>query len=165
MIATGPLWEQYGLHTLLFRNCLMGLTDTEARTRPNESTNSVAFIAGHLVESRAWMARYLGGVCPAPFDGRLEHATSIDQVGELPTLKDIESAWKDVDAVIGDRRGQLRDADWLAQSPQRFPGVADTILGGFGFLLHHEAYHIGQLGLLRRFLGHPAMGYRGAPSH
>jgi hypothetical protein len=28
------------------------------------------------------------------------------------------------------------------------------------FLLHHEAYHIGQLALLRRYTGSPAMSYR-----
>ncbi|MBM4185976.1 MAG: DinB family protein [Gemmatimonadetes bacterium] len=160
MTGAETLWGLVGLNSALFRNCLVGLTEEQARTRPNGSTNSVAFVAGHLVESRAWTVRYLGGICASPFDGVLEHATSIEQVTTIPSLAAIESAWDRVTEAIEARRGTMGSEDWSARSSQRFPGVAETRLGGFGFLVHHEAYHLGQLALLRRFFGHPAMSYR-----
>ncbi|MGB7490782.1 MAG: hypothetical protein WBN62_10660 [Thermoanaerobaculia bacterium] len=38
-----------------------------------------------------------------------------------------------------------------------FPFEDPSMAGGIGFLLHHEAYHIGQLALLRKFHRLPAM--------
>ena len=89
--ALAPLADLFRLNTRLFTNTLVGLTDDQAQRRPNETTNSVSFIAGHLVETRAWMARYLGGEEPAPFGGVLEHAAAIEDIPVLPTLADIRT--------------------------------------------------------------------------
>lgn len=152
--------EVFALNTKLFANCLVDLTEVQARARPNTTTNSIAFIAGHLVETRAWTCRYLGGECRPPFGGLLEHATSIDQIPELPSLAEIRAGWDVVTAGMTDRLEAMTEADWSAPSSQRFPGGSNTTLGGVSFLLHHESYHIGQLAFLRRFWGLPAMSYR-----
>jgi uncharacterized damage-inducible protein DinB len=34
-----------------------------------------------------------------------------------------------------------------------------SVAAGLAFLLTHEGYHIGQMALLRKYLGHPAMAY------
>jgi len=33
-------------------------------------------------------------------------------------------------------------------------------MGGIAFAVQHESYHLGQIALLRRALGHPPMSYR-----
>lgn len=152
--------DLFRLNTTLFVNCLVDLTDSQARTRPNGTTNSVAFIAGHLVETRAWTCRYLGAPCPPPFGGALEHATGIDQIAELPSLEAIRTGWAEVSGLLVGRLAGMEPDRWDAPSSQRFPGVAGTVLGGVAFLAQHESYHIGQLALLRKFLGFPAMAYR-----
>lgn len=50
-------------------------------------------------------------------------------------------------------------AELNAPSSQRFPVDLPTVHGGLGFLLQHESYHIGQLALLRKYFGYPAMRY------
>jgi len=45
-------------------------------------------------------------------------------------------------------------------APQRFPIDDETVLGEIAFLVQHDSYHIGQVALLRRQLGLPAMRYR-----
>ena len=51
-------------------------------------------------------------------------------------------------------RFETLESDSLSDPPLEvdfvFPFEDTTLLGGIGFLLHHEAYHIGQLALLRR---------------
>jgi hypothetical protein len=158
--SAAPLIAVFGLNTTLFRNCLADLPEARAVLRPNEHTNSVAFIAGHLVETRAWMARYVGLDCPPPFGGVLEHATSIDQIPVLPSLEAIRAGWDDVSSQVVGRLGSMTSADLTAESSQRFPGVSNTVLGGIAFLMQHESYHIGQLAYLRKFFGLPAMSYR-----
>jgi len=158
--ALAPLAEIFGLNTRLFVNTLADLDEADAAARPTQRTNSVAFIAGHLVETRAWMGRYLGLDTPAPFGGDLEHATGIDQVKTMPRLAAIRPAWQEVSGRIMDRLDQLTVADLAQSSSQRFPGVSSTLLGGIAFLIQHESYHVGQLAYLRKFLGLPPMQYR-----
>jgi uncharacterized damage-inducible protein DinB len=42
---------------------------------------------------------------------------------------------------------------------QALPGADGTVLGALAFLAQHESYHVGQVALLRRQLGLPAMSY------
>ncbi|MGE0439976.1 MAG: DinB family protein [Gemmatimonadales bacterium] len=155
-----PLAQVFRLNTRLFRNVLAELDEVDATARPNGQTNSVAFIAGHLVESRAWTARYLGADVPAPFGGALEHAASLADVARLPRLGEIRSAWDAVSDPFERRLAEVGAPELDAPGSERFPGVDGTRLGGLAFLLQHESYHLGQLGYLRRFLGLPAMSYK-----
>jgi hypothetical protein len=47
-----PLRRTLDLNTRLFLNALDGVDDKLATTRPNASTNHIAFVACHLVEAR-----------------------------------------------------------------------------------------------------------------
>ena len=158
--AVAPWVDLFRLNTRLFQNAIVDLSEAEAAARPNGRTNSVAFIARHLVETRAWTGRYVGLDTPPPFGGALEHATGIDDIPELPTVAAIRSAWDDVSAVLVARLEGLTAVDLAAPSSQRFPGVAPTVLGGLAFLAQHESYHVGQLAYLRKFHGLPPMSYR-----
>lgn len=155
-----PAGALAALHTRLFLNCLEGLDDPSARRRIDGHTNSAAFVAAHLVDSRAWTARTLGAEAPAPFGGLLAYGTSIDDLAELPALEAIREEWGVVSRRLEARILTLTSAELAAPATQKFP-VADPSLGGMlAFLLHHEAYHIGQLSLLRKVAGLPAMSYR-----
>ncbi len=158
--ALAPLGDLFSLNTKLFRNALAELDEVDATARPNGHSNNVSFIAGHLVETRAWMARYLGAETAAPFGGVLEHATSIDHIPELPKLADVRLAWDEVSRTVAGRLSTLSDTELGAPSVQQFPGVANTVLGGIAFLVQHESYHVGQLAFLRKYLGRPPMSYR-----
>ncbi|MSR02665.1 MAG: DinB family protein [Gemmatimonadetes bacterium] len=155
-----PLADLFRLNTKLFRNTLVGLDEVDATARPNEHTNSAAFIGGHLVETRAWMGRFLGLDTQAPFGGVLEHAAGLDQLADLPKLTAIRPEWEALSEAVSVRLEELTEAQLSSPGTQKFPGVAPTLLGGIGFLLQHESYHIGQLAYLRKYLGLPPMSYR-----
>lgn len=158
--SLAPLADLFRLNTKLFRNTLAGFDEVDATARPNEHTNSAAFIGGHLVESRAWMGRYLGLDTKPPFGGVLEHAASLEQISELPKVAEVRSAWDTLADVVSVRFDELTADQLEAAGTQKFPGVAPTVLGGVAFLLQHESYHIGQLAYLRKYLGLPPMSYR-----
>lgn len=154
------LATQAGLHTRLLLRTLDDLTDEDGLRRLDHGTNNARFIAAHLVESRHWTLQLLGSECPPVFDGTLAYGTSIDTVGPLPTLAAIRAEWEAISPALEERLAGLDAAALGLPSTRRFP-VDDATLGGtLAFLLHHEAYHIGQLGLLRRAVGLPAMRYR-----
>lgn len=158
--ALAPMAAVFALNTRLFENCLEGITEAEAQQRPNPRTNSIAFIAAHLVDTRAWMIRYLGGEEASPFGGGLEYGTSIETVERVPTLEEILDAWDRVSDRLETRLATCTAEQLGALSPTQFPGVPPLVLDGIGFLLQHESHHLGQVALLRKYFGHPAMSYR-----
>ncbi len=53
----------------------------------------------------------------------------------------------------------LEESFLRSESPQTFPVDDHTTLDGMVFFLEHEAYHLGQLGFLRKSLGLGSMKY------
>jgi hypothetical protein len=120
----------------------------------------MAFLAAHLVDSRHWLARVAGLTIENPFGPRLDGARGIEDLKDCPTVEESRQAWRTLAQPLAARL-QAIDASVLdQQSPTRFPISDRTVVGTIAFLLHHEAYHIGQLALLRRYTGSPAMSYR-----
>lgn len=155
-----PLAAILRLNTRLLLNCLDGLTDEMARRRHAEGVNSVAFIAAHVTDSRFFILRMLGGSLDNPLSAFLDHAKGIDDITEWPTLGLIRSAWGDVSRAMDERLGAATEDELVAGVDVRFPGVERNRLGALTFLVQHDSYHLGQLALLRKPAGLPAMSYR-----
>jgi uncharacterized damage-inducible protein DinB len=155
-----PLAVILRLNTRLLLNCLDGLTDETAQVRHGAGVNSAAFIAGHVTDSRFFLLRTLGGSRENPLSIYLDKANSIDDLSELPSLEVIREAWNgvsaDIDAALDAATAEELDLAIKA----RFPGVDSTRLGALTFLVQHDSYHVGQLALLRKPAGLPAMSYR-----
>lgn len=146
------------LNTKLFRNCLDGLTDEQAVVRPSATTNSAAFIAAHVADARFFLLKVLGDERSSPLAPYLENARGIDDVAQCPPLAETRAAWTAASHAIRDRLEVLTAADLDAGVSMRFPGQ-QTVLGILTFLVQHDSYHVGQLALLRKYAGLPAMRY------
>lgn len=154
-----PLAETVRLNTRLFRNCLDGLADEQARARPSSCTNSLAYIAAHLVESRYYMLTYLGVKAASPLDRYTGGWKSIDEMTEWPTLDEIRAAWSGVSDTLGKGLAAISAADLDQPITTDMPLEHKTTLGMLVFLVQHDSYHIGQLSLLRKYAGMAAMSY------
>lgn len=157
--ALQPIAHLFDLNTRLFRNCLDGVTDAQALRRPNAHTNHLAFVALHLVDARHFLLRALGADLQDPFDGRFADARRLEDIDDFPSLDDLVSTWDVLADLLEAALDQLTREDLMGPAPQRFPIGDPTVLGEIAFLAQHEAYHIGQMALIRKYLGLPAMRY------
>ena len=155
-----PLAEILRLNTVLFRNCLADLSDEQAAMRPSDGTNSAAFVAAHLASSRFFLLKTLGVHAPDPLAPYLDGRKGIDEIAQLPPLRDVDSAWTTGAHLLRDRLETLTAEDIDAPSTIKFPLANGTILGTLTFLVQHDTYHLGQLSLLRKYCGLPAMRYQ-----
>ena len=147
------------VNTGLFTNCLEGIDDESARRRPNDHTNSMVFLAAHLVEARHFLASQLNVAAATPFDGMLTGAQAIDDITDYPTLDAIRAAWDEITDKLVSRFETLTDEELAVTSKPSFPGDDRTILGAMAFLIQHEAYHIGQMAFIRKFFERGPMSY------
>lgn len=156
-----PLVQTLELNTRLLLNALDGIDEEAARKRPNERTNHVLFLACHLVDARHYLARSLGRASESPFKAMLDDAKGIDDVKEFPALEEVREAWKDVGERLSRYVAELEDADLEKPAPFAFPiEGGGTTLGCLAFLVQHDSYHLGQVALVRRYLGFEAMSYK-----
>lgn len=154
-----PLAEILRLNARLFRNCLDGLDEAAARARPSPSTNSAAYVTGHMVESRFSMLKLLGAEPTNPLPGFTGEWKGIDDITEWPTLAEMSAAMTGAAQAVERRIDSIPAADLDATVDHWFPEVTDTVFGRLNFMVQHESYHLGQLALLRKHAGLPAMSY------
>ena len=154
-----PLAEMLKMNTRLYRNCLAGLTDEKARVRPTGATNSAAFVAAHLVDSRYYLLSSLGSKETSPLKGAKGGFNKIDDVESYPPLAEIQKAWTAAGKALAERFDAMQAADLDAPLDPGFPIDNQTLLGLLTFLTQHESYHLGQLGLLRKYVGLAGMSY------
>jgi uncharacterized damage-inducible protein DinB len=154
-----PLAGILHLNTKLFDNCLDGLTEEQCTVRPSDTTNSARFVAAHLAESRYYTLKVLGAPQPFPLERYLGEWRGIDEITEWPSLAEIKSAWAEASAALDARLGAIGAAELDAPSETQMPIEDRSVLGLFGFLVQHDSYHVGQLSMLRKHAGLPAMSY------
>jgi uncharacterized damage-inducible protein DinB len=152
----GPLVSLLRLNARLFRECLDGVEPGEAERRFGEGGNGIGFIALHVVDARYHLARALGQEVGTPFPG-YEEARSADDVERLPAPEALLEAWDRVGPILVAALQRLSPERADGSAPTHFPIDDPSLLGMAAFLIQHESYHIGQLALLRRQLGHPSI--------
>lgn len=146
------------MNTRLFERCLDGVTDHDATERPG-AANSMTFIFLHVADARYYLAGLVGPALANP----LAEYTEVQSIGEaetLPSLEELRSAWREVSPIVEHRLQALEPEAWSRESPASFPIPDETLMGAIAFLIQHESYHLGQLGLLRRQLGYQGMDWK-----
>jgi hypothetical protein len=138
---------------LLFERSLAGLTREQGLARLGEEANPPLWIAAHLASSRYGLAQLIGLARPRPWGERFTRGSDLGELAALPEAEEIRSAWTSISEALAPRLAALGDAELDAPSPRKLPLDDPSLLGALAFLTYHEAYHIGQLALVRKALG------------
>jgi hypothetical protein len=160
MSAKKQLLAQYNLHNTLYNNVLVAINEEESEVRLVPGINNVKWLAGHLVWGQRGLAG-MGGVTMniqwlPHFDTQIKTPPAPEL--RMPSLQEIKDAWnQNVEPI---REGLKNLSDETLETPIEFPMPAfRTVEGLWTFINHHQAYTIGQIGILRRALGKEAMKY------
>jgi hypothetical protein len=124
--------------------------------RPAPSSTHVLWIVGHLATTRDLLVQVLGarserldplfaGGCPLPAD----HA--------FPPPAAVVARWREMGARVDHAVRTLSCHDLDRPSPEGFPTLDGRLSGAVAAAVFHEAYHIGQLGYLMRWLAYPPL--------
>lgn len=157
MITRAFLVRQLELsYGALFRN-LEGITHEESLITPSTGGNCLNWILGHIVASRNRAMKQMG-IAPLWQMDLSFHYSGRDEANWTPAKAiDLKSLETDL------ARSQQEMLVALEQMPEGTLSVEDDQGGGrtlgdvLSFFCFHEAYHGGQIALLRRLLGKPGV--------
>ena len=159
--------EQFALHSRLFNNVLEGIDDMKGHERLSEEINHIQWIAGHLTNTRHNYASMLGIDKAFPYKDLYADPTkpppsnrAIDASIKYPSIAEISKYWNEYAAPFAEAVSKLSDAQVGTEMPFGTPIGDKSMLGLFGFLASHEIYHIGQMSIIRKYLGLGAMSYK-----
>jgi hypothetical protein len=167
MSAKKVLLDQYDLHSVLFNNVIADISDEEASKCIADPMNCVKWLAGHL----AWAQLNLGNIggIKVEFAWRDHFHTKQGATPEdlsapasaMPTLQEIKDKWNDMAPQIRAGLENLPEQalETVISISHPIAPYDNTLAGLWAFINHHQAYTIGQIGILRRGLGKDAMKY------
>lgn len=147
------------LNSRLVNNCFENIDQSTAENRINNKTNSMIFILIHLVDARYFFLKIIGSEIQSPYFEITKNIKSIEGFKEYPPLNEILEAWNKSTELLINNFKSINSEKLNSLSEIKFPINDDTLLGSITFGVQHESFHIGQLSLLRKHFGFPAMSY------
>ncbi len=153
--------SQFDLHTRLFNNVLEQIGDVHAVRRASDSVNHMVWIAGHLTHARNGMHFIKGHEKSEFYPELFDRGALLETALEYPSIREIKEKWNTISEQLSKGLENLSDVELQSEAPFKTPiySIDSSMLGFLSFLMSHEAYHIGQLGILRKYVGEPAMHY------
>lgn len=167
MSSIQPIVKQFELHDKLFNNVLEGIEDPKGSEQLTDQVNHLQWIAGHLTNAHYGIAMRMGfsdlkfpywelytdTTLPPPSNRPINAAT------KYPSLTEIKKYWNDLSPVFNKALSKFTDEQLAAGIPFPVP-TGNTLLDFFNFIASHDSYHIGQMSIIRKYLGKSAMSYK-----
>jgi hypothetical protein len=121
---------------------------------PGDASNHLTFVMGHLAVHRGRVVNLLGGNWAAPWSKLFTRGTERVAREEYPKIEEIKNAWSDASEQLA-ACFKAASPELLSQpAPEGPPSFDQKISGVVAFLAFHEAYHVGQVSYLRKWLGY-----------
>jgi uncharacterized damage-inducible protein DinB len=146
----GDLGGLYRFHARLLGLLAQGLDDADWRHRAGG--NSALWLLAHITTCKLGLLRALGEARDGqPWEAGVVRGGSPD--AELPDAQILLPCWQAANETLVARLDTLSEEQAARPSPRSMPDGGATLGAMARFLHFHEAYHLGQLGMLRRQRG------------
>jgi uncharacterized damage-inducible protein DinB len=157
--------KQYRLLTDWYLSVLEDVSDKDAGKTINDQTNSLEWLAGHLVTGRyrnllrigaqiepyKHLDKYINQAIPPP------NAIAFNSNIQYPTLAESKEQWNRYATIFLSTLESIDESILKNKLPFPIPSGGTTVEDALGFIALHEAYHIGQMSILRKLSGYKPM--------
>ena len=140
-VTTDALRSSFAVLDGMTRANLTGVNADSAGIRPADQANNALWILGHIVYWRSRILELLGSE-PVWGEGANLEFTGV-KLGNPPG-----AVGRDFDTLLGDLEAARSATEQALEGD-----VPEDVQADLLSLALHEAYHVGQLGLLRRSMG------------
>lgn len=150
--------QDYRFNNGFLLNTVKDLSPEEWLRRPNDGSNHIAWIVGHVIWARKAVLSKLGTEWSTPWLGLFARGNKLDDSATYPSSDTLIDAWKEVGEVLNSALENASDeALGCAVNPPGPPSADGKVSGQVRFLAWHETYHVGQVSLIRGMMGHKGL--------
>jgi uncharacterized damage-inducible protein DinB len=147
----------FNQHTLL--KSLGDVTHEESLQSPQPAGNCLNWVLGHLIATRAYLIATHGG---EPLLSEEECKPYLQEPGSYSkasakSLDELERLLSESFERVNETLKQTEPTMNNPAEGKSFIRDGETVGDRIGYYVCHEAYHCGQIGLLRRLLGKPGV--------
>ena len=145
--------EQFRITTNLYIKAMGGVEKDVAMRRPGPVSNPLLWMAGHVTHFRSRLLTLLGVPREYPWGSVFDTGAKVGPADMYPSPEELVALWEEQSELLMDRLAALTEADLQAPPMARVPSTDATLRGAIGYFSLHEAYHVGQMGYVRKWLG------------
>lgn len=146
--------QNFNMNASLLKQGLAGLSDREWCLRPNDSTNNMLWLVGHMTWARTMVMRRLGDHWTTPWMQLYARGQKCVESPNAPTPKALMEAWDETCTRLN--RALESASEEVLDTPASQPGPPSAdgkLCGTINFMVLHETYHLGQASYLRAWMG------------
>ena len=154
--AAAPIAMIFAFNDLFVLQALDGLTDEEVWRAPTKRNNSILWVAGHVVQTRAQVLQMLGESADTGWGSLFERGATVGDAKAYPSRNEVQRVMQDVSPRLHAKLATLKDEYLGRPASLHIPGT-ETFGDELAFFALHDAYHVGQLVYIRKGLGYPGL--------
>ena len=143
--------DMFNMQGGIFNNAFDGIKDKDALKRPNDQVNHLNWLLGHIATCRYMLLNLLGGKEADQYFNIYFKALSTDT--NYPAIAEVKSNFDNATKLLIQKIESIAEEEMETQIPGKGGRPKDFI----SFFIYHEAYHLGQIGYARKFLGLPVL--------
>lgn len=151
--SIGPVAEQFRITTNLFIKAMSGVSTDDAMRRPGPVSNPLLWLAGHVTQFRSRLLILVGVPNDFPWPDVFDTGAKVGPRELYPEPERLVTLWEEQSERLMGRLAALTQEELMAPPGLRVPSTDATLRGAIGYFSLHEAYHVGQMGYVRKWLG------------
>jgi DinB superfamily len=155
-LAISHIAKQYALNTTLVLQCTADIQHDHWFAQPCDASNHLMWVAGHVLNIRSEVVmRFLGNEPVSYWGDLFARGGKLVERSKYPSPHEIREAWTNVADELATALANVTEEVLSRPVPDSPAPKFDGKVGGLiAFFALHEAYHVGQLAYLRKFLGY-----------
>jgi len=122
--------------------------------KPGDDSNHLMWLLGHIVVHRGHTLKTLGVDWDNSWAQLFARGTERLADAEYPSAEEMQNAWKQVSEKLSEALRDPSGQVFAQEAPKGPPSFDGTISGTVAFFAFHDAYHVGQVSFLRKWLGY-----------
>jgi hypothetical protein len=139
------------------KKVVAGLTPEQWLSRPNEHSNHLTWIVGHVIWARQIVIARVGGQWDCPGLEPFARSAKLDESLSYPSPETLLAYLQDSATALDVTLSALTPEALAAPAPPGPPSQDGKVSGFIGVMAWHETYHLGQIAYLRSWFGLPAV--------
>src|SRR5688572_29180347 len=155
--AIAPITYIFAANDGLIRQTLSDLPAEALWTQPGGQGNSIMWIVGHITQTRAGMLSLLGDRASTGWGELFRRGAQRQGPSAYPEPQAIKAAGVELSKRLHAKLASMTEDELAAPvTTVTLPNV-NTVVDALAFFAFHEAYHVGQLGYVKKALGYTAI--------